>query len=124
MPVDVAPDPFKNHAHGTQVKDQLAPAAAAATPVFVGYPDCITVEAAAGSVISATGDMEIVSGAPAVKAGATWVELGTVGATGFLRLKRVRYPFLQTADLGGIVAIHTGELNVVESGGPVAGLDG
>jgi len=118
---DITPiDPFSNAPHGTQVKDDLAPASAAGEAVFVGYPDCVTIEAAAATVISASSDIEITDGKPVEAAGATYIELGTVGATGFLRLKRVRYALLKGT---AAFTVHQHELNVITTPAATLGLD-
>jgi len=118
---DITPiDPFTNAPHGTQVKDALAPASADGSYVFVGYPDEVTIEAAAAVVISGSSDIEITDGVPVEASGATYIELGTVGATGFLRLKRVRYALLKGT---AAFTVHTGELNVIEDTPATLGLD-
>lgn len=118
---DIVPvDHFSNNPHGTQVKDARAPASVDGTYVFVGYPDCVTIEAAALTVVSGSSDIEIVDGLPVEAAGATYIELGTVGATGYLRLKRVRYALLKAT---AAFTVHTGELNVIEDVAATLGLD-
>ena len=129
---DVVPvEHFKNAPHGTQVKDASAPSAADATEglagVFIGYPDCVTVVAAATSVIWATSDIVITDGVPTLDT-PTWIELGIVGATGFLRIDRVRYAFMRATDdsvptAGVAFTVHTGELNVIEDTPATLGLD-
>lgn len=116
---DVTPiDPFKNHPHGTQAEDALAPSGTG--NLFVGYPDRITVVGADAVVVSATSDIEIVDGAPAVKTGAKWTELGTIGAPGYLRLNRVRYAFVKGS---ATIKVFTGEYNPIEATAAVEGLD-
>lgn len=129
---DIVPlEHFKNAPHGTQVKDALAPTAVDAAEglagVFVGYPDCVTIEAADTTIIWGTSDIVITDGDPVLDT-PTWIELGAVGSPGFLRLDRVRYAFLRaTTDAGALTGaaftVHTGELNVIEDTAATLGLD-
>lgn len=129
---DVTPvENFKSRPHGTQVKDASAPqgdATEALAGVFIGYPDCVTVEAAEASVVWGSNDFVITDGVPTLD-NPQWLQLGTVGSTTYLRLDRVRYGFIKVTTLpdavtGAAFVLHQGELNVIEDTPATIGIDG